>query len=47
MNWTIYPIAQLEQLAPAWDALNDAAGGLPFLHSRFIAAVVRGFGDPA
>ena len=45
MNWTHYPIAQFEQLAPSWNALNDAAGGLPFLHSRFIEPLCRIFGE--
>src|SRR5215510_4673249 len=45
MNWTLYPIAEFERLAPAWDELNDAAGSLPFLTSRFIVPLCRTFGD--
>ena len=47
MNWTLHPIAQLEQLAPTWDALNNAIGGLPFLQSRFVVPLCQVFGDPA
>jgi CelD/BcsL family acetyltransferase involved in cellulose biosynthesis len=46
MNWTLHPIDQLEQLAPAWNALNDAAGGLPFLHTRFVGPLCEVFGEP-
>jgi CelD/BcsL family acetyltransferase involved in cellulose biosynthesis len=45
MNWTIHPIAGFERLAPTWNAVNDAAGGLPFLHARFVAPLCREFGD--
>ena len=37
MNWTIYPTTGFERLAPTWNALNEAAGGLPFLHMRFVS----------
>jgi hypothetical protein len=45
MNWNIHPIAQFERLAPTWNALNDSAGALPFLHSRFILPLCEVFGD--
>ena len=45
MNWTLHPIAQLEEFAPAWNALNEAAGGLPFLHTRFMLPLCEIFGD--
>jgi CelD/BcsL family acetyltransferase involved in cellulose biosynthesis len=45
MNWTIHPVAALERLAPTWNALNEAAGGLPFLHTRFVAPLCGEFGD--
>src|SRR5262249_51221755 len=44
MNWTIHPISELARLAPRWDAINDAIGGLPFLHTRFIAPLCSEFG---
>jgi hypothetical protein len=47
MNWKLYPIAQLERLAPTWDAINDAAGGLPFLESRFMLPLCDIFGHRA
>jgi CelD/BcsL family acetyltransferase involved in cellulose biosynthesis len=45
MKWTFFPVAQFEQLASIWNALNDSAGSLPFLHSRFIAPLCQTFGD--
>ncbi|MGH8593597.1 MAG: GNAT family N-acetyltransferase [Gammaproteobacteria bacterium] len=45
MKWTISPIAHFDRLVPKWDALNDAAGGLPFLHTRFVSSLCREFGD--
>jgi len=45
MKWTFFPVAQFEQLAPTWNALNDVAGNLPFLHSRFILPLCEVFGD--
>jgi hypothetical protein len=45
MNWNLYPIEQLERLAPTWDAINDASGSLPFLQSRFILPLCQTFGD--
>lgn len=45
MKWTFFPIAQFGQLAPTWNALNDGAGSLPFLHSRFIQPLCEVFGD--
>ena len=46
MNWKLFRITEFERLAPAWDVLNDSAGSLPFLHSRFIAPLCEIFGDP-
>ena len=45
MKWTFFPVAQFEQLAPTWNALNDGAGSLPFLHSRFLLPLCEVFGD--
>jgi CelD/BcsL family acetyltransferase involved in cellulose biosynthesis len=45
MKWTLFPIAELGRLASTWNALNDDAGGLPFLHSRFIEPLCEAFGD--
>ena len=44
MKWTLFPITQFQQLASTWNALNDDAGGLPFLHSRFILPLCDAFG---
>jgi CelD/BcsL family acetyltransferase involved in cellulose biosynthesis len=41
--WRIYPIERFEQFARAWDRLNDAAMGLPFLGSLFIRNLLRVF----
>jgi GNAT acetyltransferase-like protein len=45
MKWTFFPTTQFEQLASTWNALNDEAGELPFLHSRFILPLCDAFGD--
>ena len=45
MKWTLFPITQFEQLASTWNALNEDAGGLPFLHSRFILPLCDALGD--
>ena len=45
MNWTFSSVAQFGQLAPTWNALNDGAGSLPFLRSRFILPLCEVFGD--
>lgn len=45
MNWNFYPIEQLERLAPSWDAINDAAAGLPFLQSHFLLPLCATFGN--
>lgn len=45
MKWAVLPIAQFEQIASTWDALNEAAGELPFLHSRFMLPLCEAFGD--
>jgi len=45
MNWTIHSISEFDPLAPRWDALNEAAGGLPFLQSRFIRPLLQVFED--
>jgi CelD/BcsL family acetyltransferase involved in cellulose biosynthesis len=46
MNWTIHSASRLGELTPAWNRLNDVAGGLPFLHSRFIEPLCEVFGGP-
>ena len=45
MKWTFFPITQFERLAATWNALNNEAGDLPFLHSRFILPLCDTFGD--
>lgn len=47
MNWTLHEIEEFARLAADWDALNDAAGAAPFLHSRFMRPLTRAFGDAA
>ncbi len=43
MQWKIHPISEWSNLASAWDAVNAAAGGLPFLESAFIGPLLREF----
>jgi len=45
MKWTFFPISQFERLSSTWDALNEGAGNLPFLHSRFVQPACAHFGD--
>lgn len=44
MTWTVHPIADFERFAAAWDRVNEAGRGIPFLHSAFIALALREFG---
>src|SRR5262249_51471727 len=44
MEWKFFPIAQFERFAPAWNALNSEAGGLPFLDSTFMLPLCDVFG---
>jgi CelD/BcsL family acetyltransferase involved in cellulose biosynthesis len=46
MSWAIHPVSRFGELAPVWNALNDAAGRLPFLNSRFLEPLCEAFGDP-
>ena len=45
MTWTLHPIADFGQYAAAWDRVNEAGRGMPFLHSSFIAHALRHFGS--
>jgi CelD/BcsL family acetyltransferase involved in cellulose biosynthesis len=42
-QWAFHPIERFEDFAAAWDRLNDAVCGPPFLHSRFIRNLLRVF----
>ena len=44
MRWRVYPIREFDGLTAEWNALNAAAGNLPFLRSEFIAPALREFG---
>jgi hypothetical protein len=44
MRWRVYPISEFDRLTPAWNALNAAAGDLPFLRSEFLVPALREFG---
>ncbi len=43
--WTLLPLAGSHAHAAAWDRLNDACGGLPFLQWRFLALAAQQFGS--
>lgn len=45
MNWQIYPIEQLRELAGEWDALQARSMGLPFLESAFLLPLLAEFGS--
>lgn len=44
MNWRLHPAREFSAIAPAWDVLNDACGGIPFLGSAVIDAALAHFG---
>ena len=41
--WRLHPIDRFADFASAWDRVNDAATGLPFLNSLFIGNLLRVF----
>jgi CelD/BcsL family acetyltransferase involved in cellulose biosynthesis len=43
VRWRFFPLADLAEHAPAWDALNASAGGLPFLESAFLLPLAEQF----
>lgn len=43
LDWTLYPADQFNELAPAWDALEQRTSNLPFLESRFIGPLLEVF----
>ena len=45
MRWRVYPIREFDRLTSDWNALNAAAGDLPFLRSEFLVAGVAGIRD--
>ncbi len=42
-SWRLYPIDRFDEFARAWDRINDATVGLPFLGSLFIRNLLRVF----
>lgn len=45
ITWSRAPASQLPSVATEWDALNQAAGDIPFLQSRFLLPLLQEFGD--
>jgi Acetyltransferase (GNAT) domain len=43
VSWKLYPAADLERFAGAWDHVNDSRGGVPFLRAAFIGNLLREF----
>ena len=43
MTWTLHPATSLERFADAWDSVNDARGGVPFLRAGFICQLLKEF----
>lgn len=43
VRWAFHPLADLQRHAAAWDALNLAAGALPFLQSQFLVPLAKEF----
>lgn len=44
MTWTLHPATGFASLAREWDALNETAGGIPFLASTVIQSALTHFG---
>lgn len=42
-HWQLHPIERFDDFADAWDRINDAGTGLPFLSSLFIRHLLRVF----
>jgi len=45
MSWKFVPATEFSSVARSWDALNDDAGGIPFLGSAFLQAALDHFGE--
>jgi hypothetical protein len=45
VTWTLHPTNSLERFAEAWDRVNDARGGVPFLRAAFIRQLLKEFGS--
>lgn len=45
IRWECHAASTFPQLAQRWDALNLEAGSLPFLDSRFLAPLLKHFGN--
>lgn len=43
LQWQLHPIERFDDFAVAWDRINDAGMGLPFLSSMFISHLLRVF----
>lgn len=43
--WQLAPLSKFDDLAPAWDRLNQTMGGLPILESRFLRPALDQFSD--
>jgi CelD/BcsL family acetyltransferase involved in cellulose biosynthesis len=43
VTWTLHPATSLERFAEAWDRVNDARGGVPFLRAAFIRQLLKEF----
>jgi CelD/BcsL family acetyltransferase involved in cellulose biosynthesis len=43
MKWTLHTVERFDDFAAAWDRINNAAGGLPFLRSNFIRSLLQHF----
>jgi CelD/BcsL family acetyltransferase involved in cellulose biosynthesis len=45
MRWRLFPIREFDRLTSEWNALNAAAGDLPFMRSEFLVPALREFGS--
>lgn len=43
MMWTLDPAASLERFVGAWDRVNEAYGGAPFLRAAFVCQLLKEF----
>jgi hypothetical protein len=44
LTWRLHPATAFASLAPQWDALNETAGGIPFLASVVVQSALTHFG---
>jgi CelD/BcsL family acetyltransferase involved in cellulose biosynthesis len=44
MHWRVHPISEFQRWISEWNALNSAAGSLPFLQSEFMVPALKEFG---